>query len=934
MIFYAAIFLFACFVACLLLFLWMRWHMKASKGRFALTVVSTLLFCLLSGLSAMSSDLLGSVASKISMALGHGPIEIGAPKVLVLALTIIAMFLIYRFGMVTIKSWEGPIHVSDIDLSENYLDTNLVALTVEQLKLLTRGQNDRLASDTAANWQVKISEVPKPIPRKDLLKDMLVAAINEIRIQDDGWRDDGKFWIGKMLGLRSKDDCEIIVLVCDGPPTQKEIREKIIGLSDKFGPLDEFRLFAVYFSLEIDELVSKKIEAAGRTVAVWSSRDMILEGLDLQSYARDIIDAFETTRVGGTSVTLNDSYVELTVSDSANNAFAGGLSENLSCWLSRNSGEHIALTGEYGQGKSTALLKFCYDWAKRFVESGIVSERIPLLIELRGKSPSETDPIGFISQWCARYHLQPQQVMNLIKAGEAIVIFEGFDELKNSGRAFYRHQHFNALWRFAYPRTKIIFTGRPNFFLDDKEANRTLRSQETRKVSGDVYTSIWRINKLNREQISVACRSYERETKLGIASAIADNAEFFDILSRPSMLPVVATIWNDINSIRKRGSPLTGAVLIEKYIQAVFSRKEAELERDRTKMDAPSGSKYLVLPKQVRELLTICVAWRMSGLKAKNTIVRSEINEMIHDVYGTLFSLAKSESVSPDIAAGLIEFEKRFRDESHAEKVEAITSEICSAGLLVSDEAGGASNLRFPHKQFFEFLIAKSVVIATNPNKFMAVDLLEKSSKRTAILVRLNTERNAIAYLVEMIGPEVNRLFTRFERFYCQIYMMFLKISRKVSRENFVSDNQTDLSTNNSDVSVEVLFGEGRRSTIFTPEVFLFLLAFLALIPVGLYSDVGAYSILFPYTIGITVVLIYPIVLIARQYHLPVLIIFLRVAWKVFGSCPSSGNRELELAIHSIRSGSVQFEKIAEKSNLNNVDYDQFVYPAHDFGRP
>jgi hypothetical protein len=93
---------------------------------------------------------------------------------------------------------------------------------------------------------------------------------------------------------------------------------------------------------------------------------------------------------------------------------------------------------------------------------------------------------------------------------------------------------------------------------------------------------------------------------------------------------------------------------------------------------------------------------------------------------------------------------------------------------------------------------------------------------------------------------------------------------------------------------VEVLFGEGRRSTIFTPEVFLFLLAFLALIPVGLYSDVGAYSILFPYTIGITVVLIYPIVLIARQYHLPVLIIFLRVAWKVFGSCPSSGNRELE----------------------------------------
>ena len=32
---------------------------------------------------------------------------------------------------------------------------------------------------------------------------------------------------------------------------------------------------------------------------------------------------------------------------------------------------------------------------------------------------------------------------------------------------------------------------------------------------------------------------------------------------------------------------------------------------------------------------------------------------------------------------------------------------MASAGLFVLDPAGGVNNLRFPHKQYFEYLVAK-----------------------------------------------------------------------------------------------------------------------------------------------------------------------------------------------------------------------------------
>jgi len=745
--------------------------MKASKGRFALAVLSAIITCLVAGLSFASTSLPVAITSAVLETLGFGPIQSDLSNFVALLLTPTAIYFIYRFGTFAIEKWEAPPRVSEVMLEERYLANNLQALAFENAKLILRRQDDPKASDALSNWRDRVPETPKPIETEWLLRDMLVSVVNEIDLPEYGWRDEGKFWIGTKAGIRSQDSSPIIALVSDRAPDEKDLEGRLAFIEEKHGDISGYKIYSLHES-DGDRLpiAGNHVSIGGVPVEIYTSRRLILDGLNLRGYATQIIRSFEETRVGGTTATLENSYVDLLVTGPGDDT--APLSRRLAEWADSDSNGHLALTGEYGQGKSTALLKFCYDWAKEFEATGSLGRRVPLLIELRGRNPSETDPLEFISAWCVRYRLEPRQVLNLIKSGDAIVIFEGFDELRNAGRAFYRHQHFSALWKFAFPGTKLVFSGRPNFFLDQEEANRTLRSNEARAITGGAYTEVWRLLKLDENQIKAACRSYEKAVGDGIADALAESPEFLDIVSRPSMLPVVATIWHDISALREGEAPLTSAVLIEKYIQAVFSRKEAELEQDLVVRHAPPGSRYLVVPKEVRELLTICVAWRMSGLGAKNTIPRSEIVNMVREIYDALITMAKSEGVAADIADGITQFEARMSDESIADRVEALATEICSAGLLVEDPVGGASNLRFPHKQFFEFLMAKAIGIVSDPRQFHATRIILQSSKEKRFLTRLSGEINSVYYLVDVVGQNLERVITKFERISIATYIL------------------------------------------------------------------------------------------------------------------------------------------------------------------
>ncbi|NOU49881.1 hypothetical protein HG263_04940 [Pseudoalteromonas sp. JBTF-M23] len=923
--------------------------MRASKGRFALTALSSIITCFALGLTAMSSSLPNALASKASEALGFGPLNTSAPTLVVLILTLITMLLIYRFASKAVLNWDAKARLSEVNLSDYHLENSLFFLSVEKIKLIYKGKSDPIANEAVANWKDKEVDVPKALETKDLLRDMITSAIRELSLPDGGWRDEGQMWVGEILGVTQDANQPVIAFVFDAKPEQEHLAQRLSKIQAGNANLRSFRVYAMYQSRGEDKGVDETLVVDGIEVEILSSRKMILMGLDLHNYAREIIRTFRETCVGGTTATLENSFVDLNFKAKGSKSNSSALGAAIDKWLLSKSNIHLAITGEYGQGKSTALTKYCFDWAEQFLKTGNMGKRIPLLIELRGQSPSEAEPLGFISGWCARYRLQPQQVMNLIKSGDALIIFEGFDELRNAGRAYYRHQHFNALWRFAYPNTKLIFTGRPNFFLDEEEVNRTLRSQESRAMAGDVYTQVWELEKLTIEQIERACRSYDPQIRNGIINSINESDDFYDIVSRPSMLPVVATIWPQIEELKSRGIPLTGAELMERYIQAIFSRKEAELEADRVQRDAPVGSRYLVLPKQVRELLTICVAWRMSGLGLKNTIARSEITEMVKDCYDTLVTLCKSEGVSAQITEDIIEFERRHAEDKPVDRVDAITSEICTAGLLVKDVTGGGDNLRFPHKQFFEFLLAKAIAITSDPEKYSVAVMFDKCSSDVKVFPRLINEPNAVRYLSECIGPNFKQIVYTSDVASILLYLQQEVVINRVRQigEFFRSKFRSQRSSTNAlrwatyslDGDFNEVHYELQAPRYKSPTD-------AGMIPFGLIFITALVSSNFEqyildnmgpvYLVSVGMLLSSALALhahfifrISDNKH-AVVMQFFRAHWSHAGQKPKDREQELHLVSKSLRKKDVVFPN--EQITLPK-SYSQFVYPAKDFGK-
>ena len=214
---------------------------------------------------------------------------------------------------------------------------------------------------------------------------------------------------------------------------------------------------------------------------------MILKSLDLAAYCRDLVRRFEVDTVPGTDFTLKNCFVPLRMYKiDGENIFEEtvGVIETIDQWLAKAGNYHLSIVGEYGQGKSTALLAYCARWARAHLEGEESGCRIPLLIELRGRSPSRQGPAEFLNEWGMRHDLNGEALYNLVRAGGALLVFEGFDEIQDAGRRWDRFRQFDALWHFAFPSAKIIFTGRPNFFLDDAETLKLLRIDRASVVAG------------------------------------------------------------------------------------------------------------------------------------------------------------------------------------------------------------------------------------------------------------------------------------------------------------------------------------------------------------------------------------------------------------------------------------------------------------------
>jgi len=623
------------------------------------------------------------------------------------------------------------------------------------------------------NWRQKFSNPPPTLPWHEFARQIFTVAISEALIPDNGWRDRWHVWVGQIYVSRQSptDLISLLLFVFDKEPTVAALDARVRAYSEDGATVAGSKIFAVYEST--GETVPATREWGRYRVRVFSKRHLLKDGLKLTAYALDLVRRFNTDVLAGTAATLKDTFVECHV-HRKNDQTRYPLSQVLSDWLTDKSRRQLALTGEYGRGKSTAMLKFCSDWAERFLQFGTINERVPLLIELRGQNPAESDPLTFLSGWASRYGLDPKQLLNLIQAGEAILIFEGFDELRHAGRAYDRHEHFNELWRMAYPGTKVIFTGRPYFFLDEDEKNESLRAN----VTGGAYTQLWELAELTPDEVRRVANGFGEALGSKIMSAAEANPAFFEIVSRPSMLPVVATIWDKIEDYRNNGNDLTSAILIEHYIRAIYERKEEEIRIQLQKDLASSGTSYLLLPRAVREIFTITVIWTMAKREARNTIRREKFDELIREVYDEVRGIAQMRGVDPMISEQVRAFEERFREETRADRLERVCNEVATAGLFVSDPAGGPNNLRLPHKQYYEYIIAKAGWIILYKKRSELARLLSGGQSIGRCCEVLMSESAAVSFFLEMNGID----FSPFNNIFIKCSLLYELIDANTDR--------------------------------------------------------------------------------------------------------------------------------------------------------
>ena len=123
---------------------------------------------------------------------------------------------------------------------------------------------------------------------------------------------------------------------------------------------------------------------------------------------------------------------------------------------------YVVILGDPGSGKSTLLQYLALDWANSSPETAI-SQPIPLLIELRTYMRNRDSGqcknfLGFFHHSSgAICNLNQHQLHEQLKAGNALVMFDGLDEVFDPGK---REDVITDIHRFTndYPNVRVIVT--------------------------------------------------------------------------------------------------------------------------------------------------------------------------------------------------------------------------------------------------------------------------------------------------------------------------------------------------------------------------------------------------------------------------------------------------------------------------------------------
>lgn len=413
--------------------------------------------------------------------------------------------------------------------------------------------------------------------------------------------------------------------------------------------------------------------------------------VDFTDYFSYIESKVEKDKFPNTTITLQEIYTASEVSyDAAGKKIAhADLLEYLGEWSSKPAGQQIAVLGEYGQGKSTAALMFVFESLRN--NNNRANGRIPILLELRGKSPANLLPHELLAAWGQRYDIHASALMKLLINGRLILILEGFDEMSNVSNLESRLSHFRSLWSLSYPSSKIIFTGRKNLFFEDRELQIIFQDADVNGSASKCETLYLR--PFSFEKIEKSLRWVDAQKKREILIAAKLNKQIREVLSRPSLLFIVASLWDELRVLFDEGR-ITSAVVIDKFITHSYERqrqKEKELH-------------FMTLTTTERRYFHEGIAVYMAKRELPNQITNVDLMACLERLYK---AYPKGVNISDSVSMETSRSALTIRIPDPEEALQAISTDVRTHGILVN-EVGLQDVFRFAHKSFYELLVAKA----------------------------------------------------------------------------------------------------------------------------------------------------------------------------------------------------------------------------------
>ena len=669
----------AVFVVLLIAIFIITWRRRTGKSREVREQYAFRCVVLLIGLAGDTICALTSGYTFVDVAAAFLGIEIQeslAVTVVTKLLVVLVFFATLAVVVQTYRRWDGPVsrrqHQMDMRMEESSLFLDfLVALT----NCFTRTEGlavyHKLQTAEQRQWGEIVGDPPWHVEFAEIYN--ILSNQAHIRPAED-WHPQASCLISSYA-----DGKKIAVYCTETLPDRKAV-------DDFLGYIHQYH--ANYLQILVAIKLGRQpdfSEDRGALQIRYLFKENALDGLvDFSGYRSAICRLYQSPLMQGTSLRIEDVYVGPRCRLGKDGPLVE-LEEYVTYWLEEEGNRHLALLGDFGQGKTLFSLYL----TRQLMDTQ--GARFPILIPLRNKSPRNSDESEIFSYFAAHYGIDPAALRILNNNGRLLLIFDGFDEMDLIGNDDIRKQHFRSLWKLVHPRSKVLITGRPNYFFSPGEMASALGFQAGN--AGIPRCDPLYLQSFDRDQILLALRHAKPSVQNGIRYILDKqvSASFLDLISRPSHLFLVSQIWEE-RHIAEKFKNLTSATIINEFLQNCFERQQKKGTAD----------PYFYLSPVEREYFMTGVAVYLYKL-GMVSIPQDTFSDLIVDLLD-LFPerLSEKNPAALNLRGGRSLRAFAQKDDN---ALLAVINDVRTCGLLVNDMV--TSGLCFAHKSFFDLLVAK-----------------------------------------------------------------------------------------------------------------------------------------------------------------------------------------------------------------------------------